>query len=126
MHIENFRDFCLGLPGAVEETPFGPDTLVFKVGSKIFALTDLQTFGSVNLKCDPELAIDLRERHDFVLPGFHMNKKHWNTILIGTGVSDTQMHQWITHSYQLIIAALPQAVRTNLQASLNAMYSQFE
>lgn len=126
MHIENFRDFCLGLPGAVEETPFGPDTLVFKVGGKIFALTNLQTFGSVNLKCDPELAIDLRERHDFVLPGFHMNKKHWNTILIGTGVSDTQMHQWITHSYQLVIAALPQSVRTNLRASLDAMYSQFE
>jgi predicted DNA-binding protein (MmcQ/YjbR family) len=115
MHIENFRDFCLGLPGAVEETPFGPDTLVFKVGGKIFALTNLQTFESVNLKCDPELAVDLRERHDFVLPGFHMNKKHWNTILIGTGASDTQMHQWITHSYQLIVAALPLAVRTNLE-----------
>jgi predicted DNA-binding protein (MmcQ/YjbR family) len=115
MHIENFRDFCLGLPGAVEETPFGPDTLVFKVGGKIFALTNLQTFESVNLKCDPELAVDLRERHDFMLPGFHMNKKHWNTILIGTGASDTQMHQWITSSYQLIVAALPLAVRTNLE-----------
>jgi predicted DNA-binding protein (MmcQ/YjbR family) len=115
MHIENFRDFCLGLPGAVEETPFGPDTLVFKVGGKIFALTNLQTFESVNLKCDPELAVDLRERHDFVLPGFHMNKKHWNTILIGTGASDTQIQQWITSSYQLIVAALPLAVRTNLE-----------
>jgi predicted DNA-binding protein (MmcQ/YjbR family) len=115
MHIENFRDFCLGLPGVVEETPFGPDTLVFKVGGKIFALTNLQTFESVNLKCDPELAVDLRERHDFVLPGFHMNKKHWNTILIGTGASDTQIQQWITSSYQLIVAALPLAVRTNLE-----------
>jgi predicted DNA-binding protein (MmcQ/YjbR family) len=115
MHIENFRDFCLGLPGAVEETPFGPDTLVFKVGGKIFALTNLQTFESINLKCDPELAIDLRERYDFVLPGFHMNKKHWNTILIGAGASDRQMHEWITHSYRLVVSALPQLVRTHLE-----------
>jgi predicted DNA-binding protein (MmcQ/YjbR family) len=111
MHIEDFRDFCLGLPGAVDETPFGPDTLVFKVGGKIFALTDLQTFESINLKCDPELAVDLRERYDFVLPGFHMNKKHWNTILIDAGATNAQLHQWITHSYQLVVATLPKSVR---------------
>ena len=115
MNIEDFRDFCLGLPGAVEETPFGPDTLVFKVGGKIFALTNLQTFESINLKCDPELAIDLRERYDFVLPGFHMNKKHWNTILIGAGATNAQMHHWIMHSYQLIVAALPSAARIQLE-----------
>jgi predicted DNA-binding protein (MmcQ/YjbR family) len=114
MNIEDFRDFCLGLPGAVEETPFGPDILVFKVEGKIFALTSLQTFESINLKCDPELAVDLRERFDFVLPGFHMNKKHWNTILIGAGATNTQMHQWIRHSYELIVAALPRAVRAHL------------
>jgi predicted DNA-binding protein (MmcQ/YjbR family) len=114
MNIEDFRDFCLGLPGAVEETPFGPDILVFKVEGKIFALTSLQTFESINLKCDPELAVDLRERFDFVLPGFHMNKKHWNTILIGAGATNTQMHQWIMHSYELIVAALPRAVRAHL------------
>lgn len=118
MHIEEFRDFCLGLPGATEETPFGPDTLVFKVGGKVFALTDLRTFASINLKCDPEHALDLRERYDYVRPGFHMNKKHWNTVLIGTGTPDAHLRQWTTDSYQLIVAALPKALRAEIaQAS---------
>lgn len=114
MNIEDYRDFCLSLPGTTEETPFGPDTLVFKVGGKIFALTNLQTFASINLKCDPEHAAELRERHDYVLPGFHMNKKHWNTVLIGTGATNAQLRQWITDSYQLIVAALPKAVRMEI------------
>lgn len=115
MNIEDYRDFCLSLPGTTEETPFGPDTLVFKVGGKIFALTDLQTFASFNVKCDPERAAELRERYDYVRPGFHMNKKHWNTILVGTGATDAQMREWLTESYQLIVAALPKAVRAELQ-----------
>jgi len=114
MNIEEFRDFCLSLPGTTEETPFGPDTLVFKVRGKVFALTDLQTFASVNLKCDPERAADLRERHDYVLPGWHMNKRHWNTVLIGTGASYAQLHEWIRHSYELVVAALPKAQRATL------------
>ena len=114
MNIEEYRDFCLSLPGATEELPFGPDTLVFKVGGKIFALTNLQTFESFNVKCDPERAVDLRERYDYVRPGFHMNKKHWNTILVGTGAPDAQLRQWLTESYQLIVAALPKAVRTEI------------
>ena len=114
MNIEEYRDFCLGLPGTTEETPFGPDTLVFKVGGKVFALTDLRTFESFNVKCDPERAVDLRERYDYVLPGFHMNKKHWNTILVGTGAPDGQLREWLTHSYQLVVAALPKAVRAEL------------
>jgi predicted DNA-binding protein (MmcQ/YjbR family) len=114
VHIEEYRDFCLGLSGAIEETPFGPDTLVFKVGGKIFALTDLQAFDSFNVKCEPERAADLRERYDYVLPGFHMNKKHWNTVLIGTGATDAQLREWITHSYQLVVAALPRVVRAEL------------
>ncbi|MVN77198.1 MmcQ/YjbR family DNA-binding protein [Hymenobacter sp. HMF4947] len=114
MNIEDFRDFCLSLPGTIEETPFGPDTLVFKVGGKIFALTDLRAFGSINLKCEPEQAAELRERYEYVLPGFHMNKKHWNTVLIGTGASQAQLKQWITDSYQLIVAALPKAMRAEL------------
>jgi predicted DNA-binding protein (MmcQ/YjbR family) len=115
MNIEDYRDFCLSLPGTTEETPFGPDTLVFKVGGKIFALTNLQTFASFNVKCDPEHAVELRERYDYVLPGFHMNKKHWNTILVGTGATGAQMRQWLTESYQLIVAALPKAVRAELE-----------
>lgn len=118
MNIEDYRDFCLSLPGTTEETPFGPDTLVFKVGSKIFALTNLQTFESFNVKCEPERAVELRERYDYVLPGFHMNKKHWNTVLVGTGATDAQMRQWLTDSYQLIVAALPKAVRAELQVAI--------
>ncbi|MDJ0365189.1 MmcQ/YjbR family DNA-binding protein [Hymenobacter sp. H14-R3] len=114
MNIEDYRDFCLGLPGATEETPFGPDTLVFKVGGKLFTLTDLQTFASINLKCDPERAAELREQYDYVRPGFHMNKRHWNTVLIGTGATNAQLHQWITDSYQLIVAALPKAMRVKI------------
>ncbi|SET34144.1 MmcQ/YjbR family DNA-binding protein [Hymenobacter actinosclerus] len=114
MHIEDFRDYCLLKPGATEETPFGPDTLVFKVGGKIFALTDLNTFASINLKCDPERAIELREQHEFVLPGFHMNKKHWNTVLIGTGISGGLLRGLIDHSYDLVRASLPRAVREEL------------
>jgi len=102
MNIEDFRDFCLSLPGATEDTPFGPDTLVFKVGGKLFALTDMQTFASINLKCDPAQAADLRERFDFVRPGFHMNKKHWNTVLVGTGATDAQLRTWVTDSYWLV------------------------
>lgn len=115
MNIEDYRDFCLSLPGTTEETPFGPDTLVFKVGGKIFALTDLQTFASFNVKCDPERAAELRERYDYVRPGYHMNKKHWNTVLVGTGATDAQIREWLTDSYQLIVSSLPKAVRTELQ-----------
>ena len=111
MHIEEFRDFCLSLPGTHEELPFGPDTLVFKVGGKLFALTDLRTFASFNVKCDPERAADLRERYAYVRPGFHMNKKHWNTVLLDAGATDAQLREWLTDSYHLVAAALPKAMR---------------
>ncbi len=114
MNIEDFRDYCLGLPGAVEDTPFGPETLVFKVGGKLFALTDIDTFASVNLKCDPARAVELREAFDFVQPGFHMNKKHWNTVLIGTGATDAQLRVWTADSYQLVAASLPKAAQLEL------------
>ncbi|MGI4865292.1 MAG: MmcQ/YjbR family DNA-binding protein [Janthinobacterium lividum] len=114
MNIEDFRDFCLSLPGASEDLPFGPDTLVFKVGSKLFALTNLQTFESYNVKCDPERAVELREQYDYVLPGFHMNKKHWNTIVVDAGATMAQQREWITHSYQLVVASLPKALRAEL------------
>ncbi|MCC3158943.1 MmcQ/YjbR family DNA-binding protein [Hymenobacter sp. 15J16-1T3B] len=120
MNIEEFRDYCLAKPGTAEETPFGPDTLVFKVGGKIYALTSIENFGSVNLKCDPERATQLREEHDFVVPGYHMNKKHWNTVLIGTGVSGRQLREFIDHSYDLVRASLPRAVREELAAAEQA------
>ena len=114
VNIEEFRDYCLLKPGATEELPFGPDTLVFKVGGKLFALTDLNTFASINLKCDPARAQELREQHAYVLPGFHMNKRHWNTVLLGTGATDQQLRAWIDHSYDLIVASFPQARREEL------------
>jgi predicted DNA-binding protein (MmcQ/YjbR family) len=114
MNIEDFRDYCLLKTGVTEETPFGPSTLVFKVSGKVFALTDIDTFGSVNLKCSPERAVELREQHDYVLPGFHMNKKHWNTVLIGTGVPVRQLQELIDHSYDLVRAALPKKLREEL------------
>ena len=119
MHIEEFRDYCLGLPGATEDTPFGPDTLVFKVGGKLFALTSIATFASVNLKCDPARAVELREQFDFVLPGFHMNKTHWNTVQIGAGATDAQLRQWTADSYRLVVAALPRALRAEIESAAN-------
>ncbi|WP_019947195.1 MmcQ/YjbR family DNA-binding protein [Hymenobacter aerophilus] len=116
MHIEDFRDYCLLKAGATDDMPFGPDTLVFKVGGKIFALTDLTTFASINLKCDPERAQELRERHEYIVPGYHMNKKHWNTVLLGTGISGGQLRELIDHSYDLVRASLPRAVRAELAA----------
>ena len=117
MNIEDFRDYCLLKAGVTEETPFGPETLVFKVGGKVFALTDIDTFGSINLKCDPERAQELREQHDYVLPGYHMNKKHWNTVLIGTGATENQLRDWINHSYDLVRASLPKKKREELAAA---------
>lgn len=111
MNIEDFREYCLSKPGVTEETPFDQDTLVFKVGGKIFALTSISRYGSVNLKCDPERAVQLRDEFDYVLPGYHMNKKHWNTVVIGSGVSASQLREWIDHSYDLVRASLPKARR---------------
>ena len=115
MNIEDFRDYCLLKPGVTEGTPFGPETLVLKVGGKMFALTDIDTFGSINLKCDPEWAAELREAHDYVLPGYHMNKQHWNTVLIGTGAPEGQLRELIDHSYDLVRASLPKAVKAVLE-----------
>ena len=82
MTLEAFRSECLKKKGVTEETPFGPDTLVYKVAGKMFALTGMPDFDSVNLKADPEAAVELREKYEAVLPGYHMNKKHWNTVLM--------------------------------------------
>lgn len=114
MNIEDFRDYCLLKAGVTEETPFGPETLVFKVGGKVFALTDIDTFGSINLKCDPERAVELRDQYEYVLPGYHMNKKHWNTVLIGTGAPENQLRELIDHSYDLVRASLPKKLREEL------------
>lgn len=115
MNIESFRSFCLHLNGVTEELPFGPDTLVFKVMGKIFALTGLdQEPFSVNLKCDPQRALELREHYPAVKPGYHMNKAHWNTVIVDGSVSDTTLRDWITHSYDLVVSSLTKAQRLHL------------
>ncbi|MCO6482585.1 MAG: MmcQ/YjbR family DNA-binding protein [Flavobacteriales bacterium] len=114
MNIERFRQLCLEKPGATEETPFGPDTLVFKVGGKIFALAGLEPFGSVNLKCDPERALELRESHAGIIPGYHMNKMHWNTVLTDGSVKDALIMELLAHSYALVRASLPHTVQAQL------------
>ena len=115
MNIETFRQLCLEKPGVTEETPFGPDTLVFKVMGKMFALTDLNTFESVNLKCDPERAVELREEHEGITPGWHMNKVHWNTVLTDGSVKDVLLRELLDHSYALVVASLSKKVQVELQ-----------
>lgn len=106
MNIESYLDFCLSLPFAEESTPFGENTLVMKVKGKAFALFPIEPFVSVNLKCNPELAIELREKYSQVTPGFHMNKKHWNTIMVNEGISDALLKKWTEHSYRLVVDKL--------------------
>jgi predicted DNA-binding protein (MmcQ/YjbR family) len=115
VNIESFRAFCLSKAGVSEEFPFGEDVLVFKVKGKVFALTSLQTFGSINLKCDPEIAIELRERYEAVLPGYHMNKKHWNTILMDGSLPDKLVQQWVDDSYNLVVNSLKKTGQVKLK-----------
>lgn len=103
MDLETLRGYCLSKPDVEESLPFGPDTLVFKVTGKIFLITGFDSTPlQFNVKCDPDLAIELRELNDCVLPGYHMNKKHWNTVIINGIVSDTTLKKWIDHSYELV------------------------
>jgi predicted DNA-binding protein (MmcQ/YjbR family) len=104
MDLAKFREYCLSKSGATEGTPFGPDILVFKVGGKIFALASLDEVPArANLKCDPDLALELRDRYEQVRPGYHMNKKHWNTVEIEGGIPDVEVRSMIDHSYDLVV-----------------------
>ncbi|OQP67223.1 MmcQ-like protein [Niastella vici] len=116
MDIESLRDYCLSKPAVEETLPFGPDTLVYKVGGKVFLICPMEseTF-RFNVKCDPERAIELRERYACVQPGYHMNKKHWNTIYVDGSVSNTMLKEWINDSYDLIVASLPAKTRDQVK-----------
>lgn len=118
MNIEELRDFCLSLKGAEEKMPFGDDILVFAVKGKLFCLTDIANFESINLKCDPEEAINLREIHTEVIPGYHMNKNHWNTIKTKGKISDKQMKEWIINSYNLVVSTLTKKIQKDLKEEL--------
>ncbi|MGJ7030979.1 MmcQ/YjbR family DNA-binding protein [Niabella hirudinis] len=103
MNIETLREYCLQHPFVEEGFPFGPDTLVFKVRGKIFLLTGLDNDPlQFNVKCDPEKAEMLREQYSSVLPGYHMNKKHWNTVVVDGSVPGRLLKEWITDSYNLV------------------------
>ena len=114
MNIEAYRNYCLQKPGTTEEFPFDNETLVFKVGGKMYALCNVDLFESINLKCDPDRAIDLREMYDSVIPGYHMNKKHWNTIILDGILPDHLIYSLTDHSYELIRDHLPAKVRKYL------------
>lgn len=106
MDIESYRLFCLSLPAVEETFPFDEQTLVFKVAGKMFTATDVDFFESVNVKCDPEEAIMLREEHLAVTPGYHMSKKHWNTVAMDGSIPDSLIKEWIKNSYDLVVAGM--------------------
>lgn len=114
MNIETIRNYCLSKKGATEEFPFDEFTMVYKVGNKMFALTSLTGELSINLKCDPEKAIDLRERYPAVQPGYHMSKQHWNTVYINGSVPSSLIYSWIDHSYDLVFQKLPSKERNRI------------
>jgi len=114
MNIEELRNYCLSKKGTTESFPFDETTLVFKVMNKMYALTSLQGELSVNLKCEPDLALELREHYPFVRPGYHMNKKHWNTIDLPISKDDHLVQSWIDNSYDLVVKSLTKKQRSEL------------
>ncbi len=115
MNIEFLQVYCLSKPGVTEEFPFGEQTMVYKVMGKIFALTSLDSTPlTINLKCDPEKAVQLREEYECVLPGFHMNKKHWNTVVADGTVKDAILKEWVDHSYDLVVQSLPRKLKEQM------------
>lgn len=111
MDIEKIRNYCLKKREVTESFPFDEETLVFKVCGKIFCLMNLIPPHNINLKCDPELALELREKYDEVTPGYHMNKNHWNTIALKGSVQPKELLKWIDHSYTLVVNSLPKKDR---------------
>lgn len=112
MDIEQLRDYCLKLKDATEEFPFGNETLVFKVKGKIFLLCGLDNDPlQFNAKCDPDRAEELREQYPAIIPGYHMNKKHWNTVMVDGSLSNAMLRELIDHSYHLVYKSLPKKLR---------------
>lgn len=108
MNLENIRAYCLKKKGVTESLPFNEDTPVYKVMGKMFLLSNLTPPVSINIKCDPEFAVELREKYDAVTPGYHMNKLHWNTVILDGSIPDKYIYKWINHSYDLIVIGLSQ------------------
>jgi predicted DNA-binding protein (MmcQ/YjbR family) len=115
MNIEEIRAYCLKFYDTTESFPFDEDVLVFKVSGKIFCLTSLSEPDRMNLKCDPEKAIELREQYPCVIPGYHMNKKMWNTVIIDGSVSKKILQSWIKHSFDEVVKGLPKKLQLQHQ-----------
>ena len=115
MNIEQFREYCLAKKASSEDFPFGPETLVLKVGGKIFAITGLDSAQfTVNLKCDPDRSVELREQYPEIQPGWHMNKKHWNTVDFEGSLDGRMLRELIDHSYELVAQSLKKSERDAL------------
>ena len=115
MNIEEYRDYCLSKHGVTEGFPFDDKVLVFKVMGKMFALTDVDSFESINLKCDPDRAYELRESNPGIAPGFHMNKTNWNTVATDGSVDDALLYELIDHSYEMVVSGLTRKLRLELE-----------
>ncbi len=119
MNLETFYEYCLLKKGVTEHFPFDEDTLVFKVGGKMFALSSLSYWEQgqplVNLKCDPERAQELRAEYDDIQPGYHSNKTHWNTVAINQSVADDLIQELIDHSYELVFTSLTKKLQSEIQ-----------
>ncbi len=123
MNIQSYFDFCLSKKAVTEHFPFDEDTLVFKVGGKMFALSSLSEWESgkpsINLKCDPERAEELRAQYDDIIPGYHMSKVHWNTVYVNRDVSDAFLRELITDSYDLVFKSLTKKLQAEINESAN-------
>jgi predicted DNA-binding protein (MmcQ/YjbR family) len=114
MSLEELSEFASQLPGAVEEQPFGPDVDVMKVGGKIFAiLAPGAVPEAISLKCEPGLALELRARYEAIIPGYHLNKRLWNTVLLDGSIPDDEVMEMVNHSYEQVLAGLPKSLRSS-------------
>ena len=117
MNLDEFITFCSSKKGVTETMPFGGDTLVFKVMDKMFALCGLDNSPlTANLKCSPDRALILREEHEDIIPGYHMNKKHWNTVVLEGNLDESLLKELIDHSYTLVVKGLPKNIRAQLDS----------
>ncbi len=114
MNIEEFRNYCLSKKGVTEGFPFNETTIVFKVGGKMFALANIEDFEKINLKCKPNIALELREKYEAVKEGYHMNKKHWNTVYVNKDASHELLKKWIDWSYELVFSSLSAKTKAEL------------
>ncbi len=117
MNIEEVREYCISKKGVTEGFPFNDTALVFKVAGKMFALLDLsEEKRGISLKCDPELAIELREQYSDVTPAYHFSKKHWNGVSLSGSLRDSLVKEWIDHSYTIVVKSLPKAKQAELKS----------